>query len=97
MFFSIFGFTWIPVLFYHHRIRHDFVKRSLIVTIPFFIGMMFVSNIYELRVFGELIPLFTTAFILILESLLIGEGDKLPSARGEFIRRNSFFFSQIFE
>jgi hypothetical protein len=32
--------------------------------------MMFVANIYELRIFGELIPVFLLAFILIVCELL---------------------------
>ena len=34
--------------------------------LKFFIGMMLVTNIYEIRVFGELIPVFLMAFLLII-------------------------------
>ncbi len=70
LFFSNMGFIWIPVLFCHRLIQNEFVKRSLWVAFPYFIGMMFVANIYELRIFAELIPVFLMAFILILNKLL---------------------------
>jgi hypothetical protein len=68
-FFSNIGFIWIPVLFYHHLIKVEFVKKSLLVVFPFFGGMMFVANIYELRIFEELIPVFLSAFALIVNEL----------------------------
>ena len=70
-FFSNFGFIWIPVIFYLKAIREPFVKRALFVFFPFFIGMMYVGNIYEIRIFGELVPLFLTAALLIFKELLI--------------------------
>jgi hypothetical protein len=70
MFLSNMGFIWIPILFYYRRINVEFVKRSLLVVFPWFTGMMFVANIYELRIFGELIPVFLLAFILIVCELL---------------------------
>lgn len=68
-FFSNIGFIWIPVLFYHHLIKVEFIKKSLLVVFPFFGGMMLVANIYELRIFEELIPVFLSAFALIVNEL----------------------------
>lgn len=65
-FLSIFGFIWIPVLFLHGQINDQFVKRSLLVFIPQLCGMMIVANIYELRIFSEMIPVFLAAFCIIL-------------------------------
>jgi hypothetical protein len=70
LFASSMGFLWIPVLFYYRRIKNEFLQRSLWVVFPLFAGMMFVGNIYELRIFGELLPIFLAAFFLILFDLL---------------------------
>ncbi|MDP3850219.1 MAG: hypothetical protein Q8Q59_06940 [Luteolibacter sp.] len=67
---GIMGFLWIPVLVFHKRIGNDFVKRSLWVFIPYFAGMFLVANFYELRIYAELIPLFLSAFLLILIDLI---------------------------
>jgi hypothetical protein len=69
--FSNLGFIWIPVFFYYRLIRVEFVKSSLLLAFPFFIGMLLIGNIYELRIFGELIPVFLTALLLILRELFI--------------------------
>ena len=69
LFFSNMGLIWIPVLFYFRLIRVEFVKRSLLVALPFFFGMMWVGRMCELRIFGELIPVVLTAFLLILREL----------------------------
>jgi hypothetical protein len=74
-FFGNLGFIWIPVLFYYRLIKIEFVKRSLLVIFPFFIGMLFVANIDELRIFGELIPVFLIAFLIILKSYLKTQKD----------------------
>ena len=69
-FFSTMGYLWIPVLFGYHRIPNEFVRRSLWVVVPFFVGMFLVANIYELRLFVELVPLVLSAFFLILIDLI---------------------------
>jgi hypothetical protein len=66
------------------RIKVEFVKRSLLVVFPFFIGMMLVANIYELRLFGELIPVVLAAFVLVFHELLQGpEGGAAAPAEVE--------------
>lgn len=67
------GFILIPVLFYHRLVEEEFVKRSLLVVFPFFLGMMLVANIGELRIYGELIPVVLVAFLLILKQLIVRE------------------------
>ena len=66
---SNFGFVWIAVVFYFRFIKDHFVKRSLLVVFPFFCGMMIVGNLMELRIYGELIPIILSAFLLILNNL----------------------------
>ena len=71
-FLSMMGFLWIPVLCYYKRIDDVFVRRALWVIPVFFSGMFFVANIYELRIFAELIPVVLTPFLLILVGLIKG-------------------------
>ncbi|MDD5550607.1 MAG: hypothetical protein PHS34_04980 [Candidatus Omnitrophica bacterium] len=65
VFFKSMGFIWVPTLLGYSLIKDEFIKRSLWVVFPFLGGMMFVANIYELRIYGEIIPLVLTAFLLI--------------------------------
>lgn len=74
---SSFGFIWVPVVYYFRLIPDSFVKRSLLVAFPFFAGMFIVANIIELRLFGELIPIVFTAFLLIVYNLIQFEHSKL--------------------
>ena len=67
--FSNLGGIWILVFFYYRLIKIEFVKRSIFVVFPYFLGMMFVGSIYEIRIFGELIPVFLMAFLVILKEL----------------------------
>lgn len=67
---SSFGFAWIAVIFYFKLITDVFVKKSLIVIFPFFLGMFIVGNVIELRIYGELIPVILSAFLLIVNNLL---------------------------
>jgi hypothetical protein len=67
---SIVGFLWLPTLLSFRLIRDDFVRRSLIVCLPFFVGMLLVGNIVETRIFGELIPIVLSAFLLITRDLV---------------------------
>jgi hypothetical protein len=69
-FLSIMGFIWIPVLCYYRRIENEFVRRALWVIPPYFVGMFLVANIYELRIFTDLLPVVLTPFLLILADLL---------------------------
>ncbi|OPZ70490.1 MAG: hypothetical protein BWY83_01614 [bacterium ADurb.Bin478] len=64
--FSLFGFLWLPVLIYFHRIKNPFIQRALLTTPIFFLGMLFVGNIFELRVFSEMIPLIGIAALWII-------------------------------
>jgi len=66
---SSFGFIWIMVLYDFKLITDEFVKRSLIVVIPFLLGMFIVGNVIELRIYGELIPVILSAFLLIVNNL----------------------------
>jgi hypothetical protein len=64
--FSAVGYLWLPVLVFWRRIGHRTVKRSLLVCVPFAPAMFVVGNLVEIRIFGELIPLFVAGTVLIL-------------------------------
>ena len=66
---SSIGFIWIPTLFYFRSIRDDFVRRSLLVIVPFLSAIVYIPNIDELRCHQELIPVILMAFLLILREL----------------------------
>lgn len=75
---SNFGFVWIAVIFYFKLISDKFVKKSLLATLPFFMGMFVVGNIIELRIYGEMIPVILSAFLLIVNNLLQTEFAQIP-------------------
>lgn len=64
------GFLWIPTLYYYRSIRDDFLKRSFLVVFPFVLSMFCVGQVFELRIFGELIPVVLAAFFHILYNFL---------------------------
>ena len=64
--FSALAYIWIPVLVKWREIPDDFLKKAILVIIFFIPGMILVGNIYEIRIYGELIPVFLTPFILLL-------------------------------
>ena len=60
------GGIWLPVLLCARRIGSSFVQRALWVTVPFGIGMSYVGLLGEYRIFGELVPLYTLALLLLV-------------------------------
>ncbi|MBF0559330.1 MAG: hypothetical protein HQL08_11180 [Nitrospirae bacterium] len=79
---SSFGFIWIGVIYYFKLITDVFVKRTLLVIFPFLIGMFIVGNVMELRIYGELIPVILSAFLLIVNHFLHTEEGPEPPTRG---------------
>jgi len=67
-FLSNIGFLWVVVAIGYRRIPDLFVRRSVLVSLPMFAGMMVVGTISEIRIFGELVPVFSAAFLLLLET-----------------------------
>jgi hypothetical protein len=70
-FLSNMGFIVIPIIFYFRLIDDHFVRRSVFVGIPFFLAMIYVADIWELRIYGELLPIMLLAFLIILEELMV--------------------------
>jgi hypothetical protein len=88
-FLSNMGFILIPIVFYFRLIDNDFVRRSLFVGIPFFLAMMYVADIWELRIYGELLPIMLLAFLIILEKLMGTEsGGGVETQHSSYLRSN---------
>lgn len=58
---SFMGFLWLPLIFLWNRIENDFVRKTAFIIPCFFAGMFLVGNLYEFRIFGELVPIFLGA------------------------------------
>lgn len=54
-----FGGLWVLAIF-GYKSAHKFLRRSTFVFIPFLVGMFIVGNLYEMRIYGELIPIVVT-------------------------------------
>ena len=66
---SLWGFLWLPLILWRHLVQSEFVKRTVLLLPPFFGIMLVVGVIDELRIYGELIPIVLSAFLLILKGL----------------------------
>jgi hypothetical protein len=66
-------FVWLPTLVFSGLIKNEFIRKSIWVSIPFVIGMIFVGVVDELRIYGELIPVLFPAFLLILKEVFTKE------------------------
>jgi hypothetical protein len=84
LFLTNLGGTWLFVLMFRRYLRDDFLRRSLIVAIPYVIGMFIVGNLFEIRIFGELIPVFLTAALLIASNMIrVGFNEPAGETRGQ--------------
>ena len=64
-----FGLLWLTVPLVW-RYLPPFHRRALLVAVPFLLGMSVVGNLFEVRIYGELIPLVTTPAIVWLRRTL---------------------------
>lgn len=82
------GGLWVIVLLMARFIPDAFVRRALWVCVPFGLGMAGVGLLAEVRIFGDLIPLFTLAFLLLLRSVgALAEGHRSPKDPPVAVRR----------
>ncbi|MBN2301803.1 MAG: hypothetical protein JXN60_04735 [Lentisphaerae bacterium] len=54
---TAFGGLWVPLILHFRNIDTQFVRRSLLVLPVYLFAMTFVGCLYEIRIFGELIPI----------------------------------------
>ena len=64
-----FGFVWILVVFHHKYLKNQFLSRAALVLIPFTGAMLIVANIYEYRIFGEMLPFILAPAIVIIANM----------------------------
>lgn len=77
------GYLWIPVLLFWKHIGNGAVRRSLLICLPFCAGMFVVGNLVEIRIYGELIPLFVAGVVDILMGSRNGAGTGREERKGE--------------
>lgn len=65
-----FGFIYILIIAFWKKLDNDFLRRSIFVIFPFYISMLYVAQIYEYRIFSEMIPIILMPSLYILVKLL---------------------------
>lgn len=73
--FSIVGYMWLPVLLMPRIVKNRFVSRSLLMSIPFCVGMFIVGTMTILRDYGELLPVIAIAFVHVIMELIRRDPD----------------------
>jgi hypothetical protein len=80
---GIFGFLWLPVLLRFCEIKDEMLRASLYTFPIYFLLMLFVGQIVELRIFSEYAPLFYVSFAAILARHIRSPE---PSRRDSFVQ-----------
>ncbi len=81
-----FGFLWVLVVGYRRSIRDFFLSGALLIVPFYFLGMLYVANLFEYRIFVELVPIIVAPAILILvrivrhETAAVSEAGQTASA-----------------
>jgi hypothetical protein len=65
-----FGFIYLLIIVYWKKIDNSFLRSSTLVLIPFYLVMLYAANIYEYRIFTEMIPIVLMPSLYILVRLL---------------------------
>jgi hypothetical protein len=73
------GFLWVPVLLFWRKIQDDFLRRSLLVLVPYLAVQFLVGQYTELRGFGDVTPVVAAAFVVILKALFEDAGGRRPA------------------
>ena len=77
-FLSMFGFSWIFVYAHWRRVPRAEVRRILWIGPIYLLAMYVVGILSEIRIFGELIPVYTLALVLLLRSLWLRRATGSP-------------------
>jgi len=78
---SSLGFTGVIAIAGFPYLKDPFVRRAMLVIIPFGLGMFLVGRIIEMRIYGELIPITLCATILIIASM--GHSGEVSTRTGD--------------
>lgn len=71
-----FGFLWVFLVRYFRKEDDIFLRSSLIMLIPFSIVIFLVANIFEYRVFTEIIPIILTPVLVIIVRMIRTEKEE---------------------
>ena len=74
---SFMGFLWLPLIFLWNKIDDRFVRATAFIIPCFVTGMFVVGNLFEFRIFGELVPIFLGALCHITASTMKRTHEKL--------------------
>ena len=69
-FLSLFGFTWLFIYAHWDDVPNAGIRRMLWIGPMYLVAMYIVGVLSEIRIFGELIPLYAIAFTLLLRALV---------------------------
>jgi hypothetical protein len=67
---SFMGFLWLPLIILWNKIDNQFVRGTAYIIPCFVAGMFVVGNLFEFRIFGELVPIFLGALCYIATSAM---------------------------
>lgn len=65
-----FGFIYLLIIVYWKKLDNSFLRSSTLVLIPFYLVMLCFANIYEYRIFTEMIPIVLMPSLYILVKIL---------------------------
>ncbi len=69
LFLSTYGFLWLFAIAGYCYIENSFARRALLVMVPFLLGMFIVGNLYETRIYGDMIPVVLPAAFLAIRGM----------------------------
>jgi hypothetical protein len=69
--FSTMGYLWLPVILFYRHVRNDFVRKALLVAVPYMAGLFFVGQFVELRDYVDLLPIVISALVLIIRERFV--------------------------
>lgn len=71
---SIFGFCWIPLILCFNDVEQPGLRAMLYTFIPWFVVMLFLGDLLEIRIHSEFIPLVTVGFAGVVIKSIEGTG-----------------------
>ena len=64
-----FAFLWPVPLLYWHLLESEFLRRTYGGLFLFYLGMLFTANIFEYRIFGEVVPVLLAPVLVIVTEI----------------------------
>lgn len=67
---STFGFVYLLIIIFWNKLDSQFLRKTLLASIPFFLIIPIVGYVFELRLFGELTPMILMPGIYIIGKIM---------------------------